>query len=235
MPTRDYYAIQAVFATTQLAERPAPFLPMENMSGFDERQHLLKRHAEHLAELARLDEKLLANAQAWFSQNKKDSAKWNAAVEEARGTPRKNPRREFADVFSAARNALTRQGVPEDEFPPKLVGFVPEDYGNERVARKGLERLRWELTRYEPLAVAVYSGHTPARDNVYAPLATLEGRRRVFSTPTPNLSPTSSPPIATPAPEPLPMCASCSSTRTSSPMSIESNNPMDSRLVVRQK
>ena len=34
VPTRDYYSIQAVFATTQLAERPAPFLPSENTSGF---------------------------------------------------------------------------------------------------------------------------------------------------------------------------------------------------------
>ena len=33
IPTRDYYRLQAVFATTQLAERPAPFLPVENTPG----------------------------------------------------------------------------------------------------------------------------------------------------------------------------------------------------------
>jgi hypothetical protein len=37
VPTRDYYAIQATFATTQLAERPAAFLPEENTAGFDEK------------------------------------------------------------------------------------------------------------------------------------------------------------------------------------------------------
>ena len=171
VPTRDYYAIQAVFATTQFAERPAPFLPLENVSGFAEQRHLEKRRAEHLAELARLDEKLLANAQAWFMQNKKDPAKWSAAVEKARATSQTKTRKEFSDIFSAARNALTRQGVPESEFPPKLVGFAPEDYGNERVARKGLERLRWEFTRYEPLALGVYAGHTPEISSVNAPLA----------------------------------------------------------------
>ena len=31
VPTRDYYRIQAVFASTQFAERPAPFLPSENV------------------------------------------------------------------------------------------------------------------------------------------------------------------------------------------------------------
>jgi hypothetical protein len=32
IPTRDYYRIQAVFASTQFAERPAPFLESENVS-----------------------------------------------------------------------------------------------------------------------------------------------------------------------------------------------------------
>lgn len=178
VPTRDYYAIQAVFATTQMAERPAQFLDEENVNGFSERQYLERVRAGHIAELERLDKKLLENAQTWFSQNKKDPTKWNDAVEMARATPRQKPRREFSDVFSSARSALSRQGVPESEYPPKLVGFQPEDYGNERVARKGLERLRWELTRYEPLAFAVYSGHTPDINNVYAPLAVPADRTK---------------------------------------------------------
>jgi len=32
--------------------------------------------------------------------------------------------------------------MPESDYPPKLVGFTPEQYGMERVARKGLERLQ---------------------------------------------------------------------------------------------
>ena len=63
-----------------------------------------------------------------------------------------------------------RQGIPEDKIPPKGVGFTPEDYGHERIARKGLERIRWELERYEPIAFSVYSGRTPELRSVNAPL-----------------------------------------------------------------
>ncbi len=63
-----------------------------------------------------------------------------------------------------------QRGVPEEQLPPKLVGFTPEDYGHERVARKGLERLAWELDRYEPIAFSVYNGRTPEMKAVLAPL-----------------------------------------------------------------
>ena len=49
VPTRDYYGFQAVFATTQLAERPAPFLPGENTAGFDEKRYLEARRARYQA------------------------------------------------------------------------------------------------------------------------------------------------------------------------------------------
>src|SRR5205823_267820 len=35
IPTRDYYSIQACFATAQIAERSAAFLPSENLGGFE--------------------------------------------------------------------------------------------------------------------------------------------------------------------------------------------------------
>ena len=40
VPTRDYYSIQAVFGTAQLADRKAPFLRDENTSGFEEQVYL---------------------------------------------------------------------------------------------------------------------------------------------------------------------------------------------------
>jgi hypothetical protein len=43
LPTRDYYRLQAVFASTQFAERPAPFLPDENTRGFDEAKALVQK------------------------------------------------------------------------------------------------------------------------------------------------------------------------------------------------
>ncbi len=36
IPTKDYYRVQAVFASTQFADRPVPFLPEENTAGFAE-------------------------------------------------------------------------------------------------------------------------------------------------------------------------------------------------------
>ena len=175
VPTRDYYSIQAVFATTQLAERPAAFLPGENTSGFEEKRHLEARSAEHQTTLRALDEKLLRNAGQWFAERKLDSTTWDKTVASAReqvktGRGLGARMRNFAGIFDLARVNLQKQGVPEANYPPKLVGFTPEDYGNERVARKGLERLRWELERYEPFALSVYNGRTPQVTAVFAPL-----------------------------------------------------------------
>ena len=170
VPTRDYYSIQATFATTQLSERPAAFLPDENKSGFDEKKYLEPRREAYLATLRRLDAQLLVSAEKWFQKKGVDPTKWNVAIEAARTQERGGKRKEFEGAFNLARAAMTRQKVPEDQFPPKLVGFSPEDYGNERVARKGLERLKWELDRYEPFALAVYNGRTPELKSVFNPL-----------------------------------------------------------------
>ncbi|HEY6169546.1 MAG TPA: PSD1 and planctomycete cytochrome C domain-containing protein [Verrucomicrobiae bacterium] len=173
VPTRDYYSLQAVFATAQLSERPAPFLPNENTAGFAEKKFLEARRGEYLAMLKQLDEKLVKNAGVWFKDKGLDPAKWNAAIEQARGQApvnRNGKRREYGSLFDGARAAMAKQGVPEDQYPPKLVGFTPQDYGNERVARKGLERLKWELDRYEPFALSVYSGRTPDVKAVLAPV-----------------------------------------------------------------
>jgi mono/diheme cytochrome c family protein len=168
IPTKDFYSMQAVFATTQLAERQAPFLDVENKGGFEERKYLEARRQEHLKVLRDLDEKSLKAAEQWFKEKGIDPAEWNRAVATARkqqadvaGDYGAASRREFVGVFNAARNLLMKRGVPEDQFPPKLHGFTPEDYGNERVARKGLERLQWEFDRYQPVAFSVYNGRTP--------------------------------------------------------------------------
>ncbi|WP_425614021.1 PSD1 and planctomycete cytochrome C domain-containing protein [Anatilimnocola sp. NA78] len=167
IPTRDYYSIQAVFATTQLAEREAPFVPQENVSGFDERKYLEQRRTEYLEVLKQLDEKLLANAARWFVEQKRDPAEWNKAVQQVSG---RRGERDGGGIFNGARNLLLQQKLSEEDFPPKLVGFTPQDYGLERVARKGLERLKWELERYEPYALAVYNGRTPQLRSVNSPL-----------------------------------------------------------------
>jgi Protein of unknown function (DUF1553)/Protein of unknown function (DUF1549) len=175
VPTHDYYSIQAVFATTQLSDRAAPFLPKENTTGFEERKYLEQVALEHQATLAELDQVLLENAQRWFHENGKDATRWNEAVQAAREgkNDRKRTtknRKDYSDIFATARNRMTASGVSESEFPPKLVGFTPEQFGRERVARKGLERLKWEFDRYEPYALAVYNGRTPKVNSVTAPM-----------------------------------------------------------------
>lgn len=170
VPTRDYYSVQAVFATTQLAERDAPFLPSENVSGFDEQQYLQQIQQQHAAKLRELDEVLLRNALEWLKDHEIPTDQWISAVEEARQDLPPEKRRRSRGIFNAARNILGQKGIPEDRYPPKLVGFTPDQFGNERVARKGIERLRWELDRYRPVALSVYGGRTPKVKAVYSPL-----------------------------------------------------------------
>ncbi len=132
-----------MFATTQLSERPAPFLPAENTAGFDERRYLEARKARYEAILAEIDAKEEAAARAWCAE---------------RGLP------------YVPRVKGLRQGIAEDRLPPKQIGLDPRDFGLERIGRKGLERLKWEFDRYEPVALSVYSGRTPALKAVLAPL-----------------------------------------------------------------
>lgn len=142
LPTRDYYRLQAVFATTQLAEREAPFLPQENTEGFDERRYLRQRQKRYQQSLERLSAKRDEATRQWYAD---------------RG------------LKYIPRNEALKKGLPPDQIPPRHVGFEPEDFGLERVARKGLQRLEWELDRYEPYALSVYSGRTPILKAVYEP------------------------------------------------------------------
>lgn len=170
IPTRDYYSFQAVFATTQISERAAPFLPTERTDGFDEKKYLEQREEHHRATLKRLDAQQLAAARLWYRDQKLDPAEFEATLASLTSGPQKKNARGRETGFSAVRQAMLRKGIAEDKIPPKGVGFSPEDYGHERIARKGLERIRWELDRYEPIAFSVYSGRTPELRSVNAPL-----------------------------------------------------------------
>ena len=176
IPTRDYYAIQSVFATTQLSERSAPFLPEENTDGFQEKSILDLRRNEYITTLNYYDELLLANAEQWFVDEKRDPTRWHEALAEVRAAgPGKNSRG-FNQVFDNIRRILLKAETPEDEFPPKAVSFTPQDHGNERMAKKGYGRLNWEIERYEPFALAVYGGRTPSLTNISNPLRMPDNR-----------------------------------------------------------
>ena len=164
VPTRDYYSIQAVFGTTQLAERKADFLKEENISGFEEQSYLRRIQQTHQQTLAELDHVLLQNAQRWYRDKGMSSKSWDEMIENLKANGHKS------GFFNAARSALSRAGVAESEYPPKLVGFTPEQFGRERIANKGLQRLNWEFDRYRPQALAVYNGRTKLVQSVTAPI-----------------------------------------------------------------
>jgi len=166
VPTRDYYSFQAAFATTQLSERKADFLPTENTAGFDEKKYLNQREEYYRSELKRIDAISMAAARAWYAEKKLDPTPFEKTAEEITG--RSNPRGRDAG-YNEIRSALQRSKLPEDQVPPRHAGLSEEDLGKERVARKGLERIKWELDRYEPIALSVYAGRTPDTKSVYAP------------------------------------------------------------------
>ena len=172
VPTHDYYALQAVFATTQLSERTAPFLPEENKSGFEERRHLEVLRSHYAAELSRLDEQSQRAAEKWFADNQRDRTAWDAALVTARERVASGKKgfSEVRGVFYTARTVLEQKKVPESDYPPWEIGFSPDDFGLQRVAEKGLQRLGWELDRYEPVAFAVYNGRSPNRVAVTSPV-----------------------------------------------------------------
>jgi hypothetical protein len=166
IPTRDYYSIQAAFATTQMAERDARFLPEENTGGFEEKKYLDERAAHYRRVLGEIDAKSIAAARAWYADRHIDPEPFEKAIKEIGGSP--NGARPDA-VYGQVRSLLMKQGIAEDRVPPRHAGYTPADYGHERIARKGLERLRWELEKFDPYAFAVYSGRTPEMRSVNAP------------------------------------------------------------------
>lgn len=175
VPTRDYYSIQAVFATTQLTERQAPFLDSENTEGFDEQSILAARRQAYIDVLIRIHGQLLKNAQAWFAERfakasddqkeniRQQKKRWDEAIAKAKREKRIEP-------FGYVRTQFRNQRIAQDEYPPSKVGLTPDEIGTNTVARKGMERLKWEMDRYQPIALSVYNGHTPSIKAVYAPL-----------------------------------------------------------------
>ena len=129
VPTRDYYRIQAAFATTQPCERPAPFLDAENTDGFAEQKYLTARKARFQADLKRVREAEAAGKKTWEAAHPGQKAS-------------KDRRQEY---------------------------ITPAEFGLERVSRKGVQRLAWEVDRYRPFALSVYSGHTPNLKAIYSP------------------------------------------------------------------
>ncbi|HVA46236.1 MAG TPA: PSD1 and planctomycete cytochrome C domain-containing protein [Pirellulales bacterium] len=168
VPTRDYYGVQACFATTQMAERPAAFLPRENtIDGFQDQVYLERRKQRYEEQLAELDRKSIEAARRWLLDNHLDPAEFEQALTQKSSPARPGgvARREYEQ----ARSRMIKRGVPEERIPPRFAGLAPEELGRDRISRKGLERLAWELDRYRPFAFSVYDGPTPNVSSITAP------------------------------------------------------------------
>jgi mono/diheme cytochrome c family protein len=110
IPTRDHYAIQAVFATTQFADRPAPFLDAENREGFDEKRYLDARRV-HL-------EQVLASVK---SQQEAALRSWRAAhpgSDEANPQPERYLSPAQMGLERIARKGLERLAWRVDRYEP---------------------------------------------------------------------------------------------------------------------
>lgn len=130
IPTRDYYRIQASFAPVQFADRVAPFLPSENLNGFDAGKSRIERLIQEAEQAQRaIQEKGEAAAREWMTQ------------------------RGFKYLPSKERRKL-----PKEQQPPRFYGLSDQDLGYRKVLQKRLQLLRHQSGRYEPLAYSVYNG-----------------------------------------------------------------------------
>ena len=135
VPTRDYYRVKAVFATTQFAAREADFLPQETThlspEEKDRIEWWIKNTETEQAEYVKKEE---SAAKAWYAK---------------RGM-KYLPKR-------------ARRKLPDDQQPPRYYGLTFEDLGYRKVLQKRRQTLLRIQDRFKPLAYSVYNG--PSRIN----------------------------------------------------------------------
>ena len=130
VPIRDYYRVYAAFAATQMAERPADFLPSENLARFESGRALVGKLRDFAVERKTALEKRLEDAaREWFAE------------------------RGLTYVPEAKRRAL-----PDEAKPPRHYGFTPAQEGRYKVRRQDEWIWTRRLERYEPLAQTIFNG-----------------------------------------------------------------------------
>ena len=130
IPTRDYYRFYAAFAGTQMAERPAAYLPDENLARFEEG----RAHVRPLLEFATerktaLEAKMAAAERRWYAERGQD----------------------FVPPGQ-------RKDLPDSQKPPRHYGLDHEEEGRLKIRRQDEWIWTRRLERYEPLAQSVFNG-----------------------------------------------------------------------------
>ena len=129
IPTRDYYRMYAAFSTTHMAERPAPFLSVENLDGFETGQaHAQRMLAFAVAQKNQLIEKRESAAKKWFMEH---------------------------DL--PYQDEQARKNLPDEEKPPRHVGLNYVEQGQLKVREQDEWIWKRQLERYEPLAQSVFN------------------------------------------------------------------------------
>ena len=130
IPTKDYYSIQAVFATTQFADRKAEFLSSENIEiTASEKERIIKWIEKTEYERKQLSKKEEKAARDWYDK------------------------RGLAYLPKSQRRKL-----PEDQQPPRYHGLNFKDLGYRKVLQKRIQLLRRQNERFKPLSFSVYEG-----------------------------------------------------------------------------
>ena len=130
LPTKDYYRMQAVFAPVQFAERPAEFLPGENIEGFDAARQLVQHRLEQIQA-----------AQAALKKKNQDAI---ASFLAERGVK--------------SLDELPADQRPKQDYLGGTFGLTKTDLSLRKINQKSLQYLERELKRFEPFALSVYSG-----------------------------------------------------------------------------
>ena len=137
IPTKDYYRMQAVFDTTQFADRTLPFQPYEDLVDYTEKAVMEKRIEYFDGMRKELSEKSRIATEQWCREN---------------------------DIPVGTRRELVKQGIPDDKLPPRNHGLTLEELGIKKVGDKNVARTTFEMKKFEPYAMSVYSGPKPEKE-----------------------------------------------------------------------
>ncbi len=130
IPTVDYYKVQAVFATTQFANRTASYLPAENVARLDlEKEKIVGFIKETERAQALIEAKEQENAKRWYANRGMNYLPINQ-----------------------------RRKLHDDQQPPRYYGLTHQDLGYRKLLSKRGQRLAREKEVFEQLAFSVYNG-----------------------------------------------------------------------------
>jgi mono/diheme cytochrome c family protein len=133
IPTKDYYRIYAAFAATQLAERPAEFLPEENLDGFEESKAIVKTLREYaINKKNELTKKREDAAREWYKENDLEY-----------------------------KSHKDRKDDADEIKPPRHYGLDYVDEGMLKIREQDEWIWNRRLERYEPMVQSVYNGPDP--------------------------------------------------------------------------